>query len=140
MDAESTDYTAFRARNGKLLLWHGTNDWAISYNNTAMYYNRIVTAAGSQAVADQFVEFFPAPGVQHCFGGSGPDFVDLLTPLRNWVEGGAPPSQQNLNIVKLNLQNLTITNSRPLCKFPLYPRYTGSGDRNVFTSYTCAVP
>jgi feruloyl esterase len=136
IDASGTDYSAFRAHNGKLILWHGTTDWAISFNSTALYYGNVVTAAGGQATADQFVEFFPAPGVQHCSGGSGPDFVDLLTPLHNWVANGTPPSQQNLNILKLNLTNLTIINSRPLCKFPKYPRYS-SGDPNVATSYTC---
>jgi len=140
IDASSTDYSAFRARGGKLVLWHGTNDWAISFNSTALYYNQMVQAAGGQASADQFVEFFPAPGVQHCFGGAGPDFVDLLTPLRNWVENGVAPSQQNLNTVKLDLSNLTITNARPLCKFPQYPRYSGSGNTNSAGSYVCVTP
>lgn len=140
IDASSTDYSAFRARGGKLILWHGTNDWAVSFNSTALYYNSIVQAAGGQAMADQFVEFFPAPGVQHCYGGAGPDFVDLLAPLRNWVENGVAPSQQNLNIVELNLTNLSITNSRPLCKFPQYPRYNGSGNQNSASGYTCVAP
>jgi len=140
IDAASTDYSAFRAHNGKLILWHGTTDWAISYYSTALYYGNVVQAAGGQTMADQFVEFFPAPGVQHCSGGVGPDFVDLLKPLRNWVEGGPAPSQQSLNIVKFNPQFTAIINSRPLCKYPLYPRYSGSGDQNLFSNYSCVVP
>ncbi|MBC7984957.1 MAG: tannase/feruloyl esterase family alpha/beta hydrolase, partial [Candidatus Obscuribacterales bacterium] len=46
IDAAATDYSAFRARGGKLILWHGTNDWAISFNSTALYYNNVVAAAG----------------------------------------------------------------------------------------------
>ncbi len=137
MNAASTDYSTFRSRNGKLILWHGTNDWAISFNSTALHYNNTVAAAGSQAAADQFVEFFPAPGVQHCFGGAGPDLVDLLTPLRRWVEEGIPPSQQNLLAVKVDTSTSTITSSRPLCKFPKYPRYLGTGNPNLASSYVC---
>jgi len=140
IDAGSTDYSAYRARGGKLILWHGTNDWAISFNSTALHYNATVAAAGSQAAADQFVEFFPAPGVQHCYGGAGPDFVDLLTPLQNWVERNSPPSSQNLSMVKFTTQPFAITNTRPLCKFPRYPRYSGVGPVNVATSYSCALP
>jgi feruloyl esterase len=140
INASSTDYSAFRARGGKLLLWHGTNDWAISFNSTALYYNDVVAAAGGQTSADQFVEFFPAPGVQHCFGGPGPDFVDLLPALQTWTEGGLPPSQQNLNIVKFTLNPLAITNVRPLCKFPRYPRYNGTGNPVAAGSYSCALP
>jgi len=133
-------YSAFRAHAGKLILWHGTTDWAISFNSTALYYNKIVTDAGGQAVADQFVEFFAAPGVQHCGGGDGSDFVDLLTPLRNWVENGTPASQQTLISAKLNLQNLTCSRPRPLCKFPKYPRFNGTGTTDDFASYTCVTP
>ncbi len=139
LDASATDYSMFRARNGKLILWHGTNDWAISFNSTALYYRDVVTAAGTQAAADQFVEFFPAPGVQHCGGGSGPDLVDLLTPLKNWVENGIAPSQQNMTSFKVNWSTLAITNTRPLCKYPRYPRYVGSGDPNAASSFACTL-
>jgi predicted esterase len=140
IDASSTNYTQFRNRGGKLILWHGTNDPAISYTSTALYYGNVVTAAGGQMAADQFVEFFPAPGVLHCFGGEGSDFVDLLTPLRSWVEAGTPPSQQNLIALKLRTQpTLSLTNPRPLCKFPRYPRYVG-GDANQASSFTCTLP
>jgi feruloyl esterase len=140
INAAATDYSAFRGRNGKLILWHGTNDWAISFNSTALYYNQIVAGAGGQASADQFVEFFPAPGVQHCAGGSGSDFVDLLTPLKNWVENGTPPSEQRLISLKLNYSNLTFSRPRPLCKFPTYPRYIDSGSIEDPNSYRCVAP
>ncbi len=137
IDASSTDYSEFRALGNKLILWHGTNDWAISFFSTANYYNEIVAAAGGQANADEFVEFFPAPGVQHCFGGAGPDFVDLVSPLREWTENGTAPSAQDLFLLKFNFDTLSIENSRPLCKYPEYPEYNGVGDVTLFTSYSC---
>jgi predicted esterase len=140
IDSNSNDnYTQFRNSGGKLILWHGTNDPAISYTSTALYYGQIVNAHG-QMGADQFAEFFPAPGVLHCFGGEGSDFVDLLTPLRTWVEAGTAPSQQNLVALKLRTQpTLSLTNPRPLCKYPRYPRYIG-GDANLASSYMCTMP
>jgi Tannase and feruloyl esterase len=44
-----------------------------------------------QADADKVVEYFQAPGVGHCFGGVGPDKVDLLKALVTWVEQGTAP-------------------------------------------------
>jgi feruloyl esterase len=140
LDASATDYSAFRARAGKLILWHGTTDWAISFNSTALYYNQIVAQAGGQAAADQFVELFAAPGVEHCSAGSGSDFADLLTPLRNWVENAIPPSQQQLLTAKLDLSTLKFSRVRPLCKFPRYPRFNGSGGADAPGSYSCVAP
>ncbi|QRO02022.1 tannase/feruloyl esterase family alpha/beta hydrolase [Archangium violaceum] len=140
VSANSTDLERFRARGGKLILWHGGTDAAISQKGTDVYYENLVQAAGGQAAADTFVEYFPAPGVNHCFGGAGADAVDLLTPLENWVEKGVPPSQAGLVAVKLNPQTGGTVLSRPLCKYPQYPRYNGSGDVASAGSFTCVNP
>ncbi|HEY0202499.1 MAG TPA: tannase/feruloyl esterase family alpha/beta hydrolase, partial [Burkholderiaceae bacterium] len=30
--------------------------------------------------------------------------------------------------------------TRPLCEYPTWPRYNGSGDTNLAASFTCAQP
>ncbi|WP_257450565.1 tannase/feruloyl esterase family alpha/beta hydrolase [Archangium lipolyticum] len=140
VSANSTDLTRFRARGGKLILWHGGTDAAISQKGTDVYYENLVQAAGGLAEADTFVEYFPAPGVNHCAGGAGADSVDLLTALENWVEKGVAPSQAGLVAAKLNPQTGETVLSRPLCKYPQYPRYNGSGDVNSAGSFTCVNP
>jgi hypothetical protein len=55
------------------------------------------------------------------------------------VERGTPPSSQGLTIRKLNAAGQSAL-SRPLCKYPRYPRYNGTGDVTQATSFTCAAP
>ncbi|MDI3290475.1 tannase/feruloyl esterase family alpha/beta hydrolase [Polyangium sp. 15x6] len=135
----SFDLKAFFARKGKLILAHGTSDWAISYKASIEYWNGVAGAVGGESARDANMEFFLQPGVQHCGDGAGADFVDLLGPLENWVEEGKPPSTQNLVSSKLDMAG-TSKFQRPLCKYPEYPRYNGSGDVNAAASYTCTKP
>lgn len=139
VSARSADLGRFRARGGKLILWHGGADGIISQRGTTAYYEQLVQAAGGQAAADAFVEYFPAPGVQHCGGGAGADSVDLLPALEDWVEGGKPPSQANLVATRRAAADPRAL-SRPLCKYPLYPRYNGTGDVTRAASFTCVAP
>lgn len=140
VSANSADLGRFQARGGKLILWHGGTDAAISQQGTAAYYERLVQAAGGQAGADTFVEYFPAPGVDHCFDGVGADTVDLLTALENWVEKGIAPSQANLVATKQSVDTGQVLLSRPLCKYPKYPRYNGTGEATSAESFTCVDP
>jgi feruloyl esterase len=39
------------------------------------------------------VKLFLAPGVAHCRGGNGPDRIDWLTALDNWVDRGVVPEE-----------------------------------------------
>ncbi|WNG14353.1 tannase/feruloyl esterase family alpha/beta hydrolase [Cystobacter fuscus] len=140
VSAHSANLERFRARGGKLILWHGGTDAAISLNGTTAYYQRVVQASGGQAAADSFVEYFPAPGVNHCMGGAGADTVNLLPALENWVEKGVAPSSANLVATKVDLQTGAQLLARPLCKYPLYPRYKGEGDPASAASFTCVAP
>jgi feruloyl esterase len=135
----STDLKAFFAREGKVILVHGTNDWAISYKGSIKYWDGVAEAVGGEPARDENMEFFVQPGVQHCAGGSGADTVDLLSALVRWVEEGTPPSTQSLVSSKLDMEG-AVQFQRPLCKYPEYPRYNGSGDTNDAASYTCTKP
>jgi feruloyl esterase len=125
-----------QARGAKLILWNGTTDSSVSPRDTERYYDSVVTTMG-QAAADQTVELFMAQGVGHCYGGAGADRVDLLQALATWVEQGTPASQQNLVHRKVDANGAT-TLSRPVCKYPAYPRYNGSGDVNDAASFSCS--
>jgi len=139
VSALDADLSRFRARGGKLILWHGGTDAAISQKGTEAYYEKVRQTAGGQEAADTFVEYFPAPGVNHCAGGAGPDNVDLIPALEAWVEGGPPPSQAGLVIRKLTSTGAS-TLARPLCKYPRYPKHNGAGDAALAESFTCVEP
>lgn len=137
ISARSADLERFRAHGGKLILWHGGTDGIISQRVTTAYYQQLVQKAGGQAAADTFVEYFPAPGVNHCSGGAGADSVNLLPALEDWVEGRGPPSRANLVATRRAGPGAL---SRPLCKYPLYPRYNGTGEVSQASSFTCVAP
>ena len=135
-DASNPDLGGMLNRGAKLITWNGTTDSSVSPRDNAAYYQRVVTKLG-QANADKVVEHFEAPGVGHCYGGAGPDRVDLLKAMATWVEQGTAPSAQQLVHRKLDA-NGAVTMSRPVCKYPAYPRYKGSGDPNDAANFSCS--
>src|SRR6218665_359553 len=139
ISAHDTNLSRFRAHGGKLILRHGGSDGILTQRGTAAYYEALVRAAGGQEAADTFVEYFPAPGVNHCGGGTGPGQVDLLSALEDWVEHGVAPSQAKRVAHKPSATGQPVL-SRPVCKYPRYPRYNGSGDETRAENFTCAEP
>ena len=137
-DATNANLHPFLGAGGKLILWHGGNDAALSYSATTDYYKQVVTAVGGQANADQFVRYYIAPGVNHCAGGPGADSADLLSALDRWVtKGHAPGTLKARQIDPLTGETVL---TRPLCEYPAYPRYDGKGDVNLARNYDCSAP
>ena len=96
-------------------------------------------AAGlRQEVADELEDMdwsrlFLVPGMGHCGGGAQAlDRFDLLTPLVEWVEKGTAP-----NAVTATGRSFP-GRSRPLCAYPQYARYKGTGDPEDAASFECA--
>jgi feruloyl esterase len=137
-DATNADLHPFLGAGGKLILWHGGNDSALSVKATAAYVAQVTAAVGGQANTEQFMRFYVAPGVDHCAGGPGADQADLLTPLDRWVTRGRAPG--DLRASKVDPSTGATVLSRPLCEYPTYPRYKGRGDPTKAMNFTCATP
>ena len=149
LNAVDPDMKAFRSRGGKLIIYHGWNEPAISALNTVNYYQSVTTKM-VQRDADSFLRVYMAPGVQHCEGGPGADsFADigssadpehnLNAALEQWVEKGKAPSTIIASkYAGEDRQHATTT--RPLCPYPLAAKYKGSGDSNDAASFACEVP
>jgi len=135
-DATDVAIYPFIGMEHKLMMWHGTNDAALSYRTTTEYFDDVVAHAGGRANADQFLRFYLAPGVNHCSGGPGADGTDLLAALDDWVSNGKAPGTLRAASVAGGVEVI----SRPLCVYPEYPRYNGSGDVSKATSFTCVAP
>lgn len=133
--AFNPDLGGLKARGAKMILWNGMTDTAVSARDTARYYDMVVEKMGQEA-ADLMVELFLAPGVGHCAGGVGPDQVDLLKALSAWVETGTPPSKQALVLTKMDPGGKPAM-TRPMCRYPAWPKYKGTGDVNDAASFTC---
>src|SRR6266403_1184344 len=72
LNSTEANLTAFKARGGKLILYHGWNDPAISALNTINYYNDVASKMGARET-EAFARLYMVPGMQHCSGGPGTD-------------------------------------------------------------------
>ncbi len=150
LDATDANLAAFKSRGGKLVLYHGWNDPAISALNTIGYYDSVVSRLG-RPETDAFVRLYMVPGMQHCGDGPGPSSFgqsgaapsndprrDVLLALEEWVEKGSAPSV----IVATKYVNddpaRGVQTTRPLCPYPQVARYKGQGDPNDAASFVCA--
>ncbi len=131
LNATNPDLSAFRERGGKLLIHNGWADMALTPLGTIDYYNRVLEHDASAA---QDVRLFLLPGVDHCAGGAGPYLVNMLNEIDNWVETTDAPEQ--LTAYWLNEQNQP-DGSRPVCAYPKYLMYNGSGDTRDASSFRC---
>ncbi|MHC4621915.1 MAG: tannase/feruloyl esterase family alpha/beta hydrolase, partial [Planctomycetota bacterium] len=80
------------------------------------------------------VRLFMMPGVEHCFGGPGPSWVNWLDELDKWVETGKAPDQVTVYFVDEKMQP---AGSRLLCAYPQVAKYDGKGDRHDVSSFSC---
>lgn len=133
VDATDPDLAPFAGRGGKLILWHGFADYGVSGYSTIRYYERVVNRLGAEAV-DDFLRFYTSPGVDHLNGGPGAGTADYLGALVAWVEQGTAPA----DLVAQRFAGGPL--SRPLCRYPRYPHYNGSGDPASAESFHCAMP
>lgn len=131
-DVNGADLSAFRAKGGKILMAHGMSDALVSTRATEQYYDKLIATTG-KATLDGFLRFYEIPGYGHAVSTVFNASWDSLTTLENWVEKGTAPANQVV-ADSVGMPGRT----RPLCDYPAYPRYRGSGDVNVATSFECA--
>ena len=125
-DATDPDLSAFARAGGKLIIYHGWADSAISPFGTVAYYKAVVRHAGGYAASQQFSRLYMIPAGYHCLGGGDPQVTgDLLTPLMNWVEHGTAPGAQTFPLVAptATLTSITVSPLNP----DLSPGGSGSG-------------
>ncbi len=136
-DATNPDLSAFRDAGGKLLIYHGLADPAISPIGTIAYYQAVEDQMGGLAATQKFARLFLIPGMSHCSGGQGPNSFDALTAVINWVEQGTAPTSL------LTTQTPTAADpvqSLPAYPYPLMATYNGTGSVDVASSYHAALP
>ncbi len=110
-DATQTDIRPFIQSGGKLIVWHGGSDSALSVNSTIEYMENVTKSVGA-ANASASTRLYVAPGVNHCEGGVGPDKTDLLTALDQWVTKGIAPG--TLTAEKRDASG-AVTRALPMC-------------------------
>ena len=134
MASENPDLTTFRNLGGKIVMWQGFADQLIMPEGSIAYYDAATNfMGGGYAQTQQFFRHFMAPGVAHCGGGNGPQPQNLFQSVVNWVENGTAPDR----ILASKALSGGATQTRPLCPYPAFARYIGSGSTDDAANYTC---
>lgn len=129
--AMNPDMAAFIAHGGKLIVMHGLSDEVISPNQTIAFYRRLMATYGADTV-DGFMRLYMVPGFQHGNGVFIPAW-DELGALDRWVSTGNAPE----TLIGADIASATNGRTRPLCRYPGYPRYVGKGNVNQASSFRC---
>lgn len=135
INATGSNLKPFRARGGKLIMFHGWNDQLIAPRNSLNYYKSVVAVLGDKKT-DDFLRLFMAPGMGHCAGGPGPNTFDAVTALEQWVEQGNPPDQ----IIASRSTGGKVERTRPLCAYPKVAKYKGTGSTDDAANFVCQAP
>ena len=149
-NATDANLAKFKGRGGKLIIYHGWSDAAISPINSVNYYNSVVGKMGRKP-AGEFVELYMVPGMQHCGGGPGPNEFGAMSPgvpdadhsmmksLEQWVEMGTAPAKIIATKYKADGNpGSGVARTRPLCPYPMMAKYSGSGSTDEAASFSCA--
>ena len=144
-NANSTDFSAAKARGVKVIMYHGWNDSVLQPEYTPQYYEQIAAANGGMDKTQNFMRLFMVPGMAHCYGGPGASSFggvgqqippvrdaahDVQMALEAWVEKKVAPNQ----IVATKYTDdapatRTVKSARLICPYPQVPKYKGSGDK-----------
>jgi Tannase and feruloyl esterase len=130
--ARSPHLEAFRAHGGKMIVPHGASDPVFSLNDTLTWYREVDQL--ERGKASNFVRVFPVPGMAHCAGGPATDQFSAFDALIDWVEKGAAPDRI---LAKAGPGSPWPGRTRPLCPYPKYARYSGSGSIEDAQNFSC---
>lgn len=134
LNATDTDLTAFKVAGGKIIYWTGWSDLALTPLGTIEYFEDVQKDTEG---AEDFTRLFMLPGVVHCAGGPGPDHVDWLTAIQEWVEEGVAPDRL---VATKGGAGGEVEMTRAICAYPARARYVGTGDARNEENFECVLP
>jgi feruloyl esterase len=129
-DASSPDFDGFRRRDGKLILIQGTLDMLVPNAMTDHYFESIRKRYGS--ATNQFARYYVMPGYGHGDGDFRMEW-DALAAVDRWVETGQAPQHP----VARDRGKARAGRTRPLCEYPTWPKYVGTGSVDDAGSFRC---
>ena len=134
ISANSVNLDAFRRKGGKLIFFHGSVDDFIPPFSSIEYYERLQKRYG-QAELDEFVRFYLIPGMGHVTGPFAA-YLPTLDHLEGWVERNVAPGE----LIAIDENETTAGRTRPVCRYPQWPKYAGSGALSRADSFECVDP
>lgn len=147
LNAADADLRPFFSRGGKLILFHGWNDPAISPLGTIAYRDAVIGKLGEPR-ARKAMRLYMVPGMLHCDGGTGAYSFgqnstdprgdagdDIYAALMRWVEQGEAP--EKIVARRYAGPDRHVELSRPLCPYPQTARHDGTGAPDRAASFDC---
>jgi Tannase and feruloyl esterase len=141
---------AVRARGGKIILWSGAADQAVSPANVREYTDALTARYGRKG-RERFSRSFFVPGLHHCSTGenaptNAPD--ELLEAMARWVEKGQAPAfviagdpvrDGGNTVTGLGAGPVMTpaTRSYKLCPYPKRSYFSGVGDWHEARNWRC---
>ncbi|MGI5321268.1 tannase/feruloyl esterase family alpha/beta hydrolase [Actinomadura nitritigenes] len=125
------DIDRFTRRGGKLIIVQGTTDVLVPEEMVNAYYERMRARYGPSI--RRFARYYVQPGLGHATGRFDLAW-DSLTALDDWATRNKAP----VNPVATDANPATENRTRPLCEYPLFPKYKGRGDVDRAENFTCA--
>jgi feruloyl esterase len=151
LNATDPNLTAFKARGGKMIIYHGWSDAALPPEATIKYFESVVGKMG-QRETNEFLRLYMVPGMQHCNGGPAPDSFgatvtrgqsdadhDMTVALERWVEKGIAPDRVIAAKRQMVDGKSVETRTRPLCPYPQVARYKGTGSTDQAANFSCVI-
>jgi Tannase and feruloyl esterase len=141
-NATDPNLKSFKSRGGKLILFHGWSDALIAPTNTIDYYESVAAKMGRKDAAS-FTRLYMVPGMQHCYGGPGPNNFGnaMIAALQHWAEQGSAPDKILATKYKTDGDPSSgVARTRPLCPYPQVARYQGSGSIDDAANFACRIP
>ena len=135
LESTDPDLAKFKARWGKLLLYHGWADPGPAPQNTINYFSAVRAKLGG--AQDDWMRLFLMPGMGHCGGGVGPDRADFLIAMEDWREKGQAPAL--IVATRTANEHGRTQMTRPLCPYPQLAKYTGAGSTDDAKNFVCAL-
>jgi len=136
----------FMSSHTKLLMWHNFSDEKLTPYMSVNWYKQLARTHGGYARVQQQARLFMIPGTAHCsISGIAPNSFDAMSAMEDWVEKGQAPESLQVHVVDrqytpgapkapaLKTPNYTM----PLCKFPEMARYSGKGDTQDASNWSC---
>jgi feruloyl esterase len=140
----TSDFDAFKARGGKLILIQGWADFGITPETTITFYKKILAKeqeklghSSSAASESSFMRLFLAPDTDHCMAGIRGLEFDALAAVDSWRETEKPPT--TILAWRESPTAPSARRERPLCPFPAEAIYKGTGSVDRASSFTCGV-
>jgi pimeloyl-ACP methyl ester carboxylesterase len=146
IDSTNPDLSRFFARGGRMIVKNSGSDYNSNPQIMMRYYDTVTDKFG-QATVDAHLRYYVMPNTGH--GGEGvistttgeaiPQYVDLIQMATDWVEKNVTPPDAPVASAMSKLPPYTVNATKPMCRYPKYPRYKGSGNPKQAASFVCDI-